>query len=1103
MDIDVRIWLEDLGLGDYAAAFEENFIDGEVLAHLTSDDLKEIGVTAVGHRRKLLEVIAKLGEDVIGPEDAANEKDEAETASQRAGERRQVTVLFADICGFTNLSSSIDSEEVHELLAVYFEVADGIINDFGGTVDKHVGDSVMAVFGAPISHGNDAERAVRAAMAIQGAMPDISEHVERTLQTHIGIASGEVVASGVGPDSHYTVIGDSVNLAARLTDKAQAGEILVSEVVHQSVSGTISATEMGDVSVKGLSNPVRVHSVQGSQTSSETQRATPFLGRMAEIQQFKIALDLCKGAERGQLIQVRGDPGIGKTRLTDEYCRLAADTGFSCHRMLILDFGVGQGQDPIRSLVRSLLELPTGEGLDDRRAAAEKAIAKGLVTEEKEVHLNDLLNLPQSPEDQVLYDAMDNQTRNTGKVGTVVALVRALSVRLPSLMVFEDIHWADNLVLKQIASLGLGVADRPVMIVVTSRVEGDPIDPAWRGSLAGTPFMTLDLGPLSEADAMGMAANFVDTANQLARSCVERAAGNPLFLEQLLRSAQEAGDEQVPGSIQSIVQARLDRLPTADRAAIQTASVLGQRFTLAALQRLIGDAAYNCEKLVGHQLIREQGEGYLFTHALIRDGVYGSLLRARRNELHLAAADWFAGQDLPLHAEHLECAGHTEAAKAYLQAAEEQKAALRFESAQRLVERGIAVAENAEILFELYCLLGELLRELGEPEESIAAYYEALSRHSDGVEKCLALLGIAEGKRIVERIDEALDLVNQAQPIAETKDLIEVLMRLHHLRGNLLFPKGDIAGCETGHRQSITYARQIGSTEGEARGLGGLGDAAYVAGRMRTSHDTLSRCVKISRENGYGRTEVANAAQVCHTKIYLLELHEALAQARTTIDVALRVGHSRAELNAAAAALFAAVELNDWSSAEMFCEHVLVLGEKLGSVRFSQEGMAFKCVYLNAIGRHQEALESIDRAISGARKLGMAFGGPRMLGHLIRVSRDTKDQDKAIAEAENIISGGCVGHNQPFFYRDAIEVMLQRQDWVQVQRHADSLEAFSAQESLPWSDFYVARARALASWHSHQRTADSGVVLQRLRDDAVRLGIQSSVPAIDQALNAE
>ena len=542
-------------------------------------------------------------------------------------------------------------------------------------------------------------------------------------------------------------------------------------------------------------------------------------------------------------------------------------------------------------------------------------------------------------------------------------------------------------------------------------------------------------------------------------------------------------------------------MPATEKAVVQAASVLGQRFALAALRHLIGDDDYDCYRLVSQQLIREQGGDYLFAHALVRDGVYGSLLRNRRNKLHLAAADWFAGKDMPLRAEHLDCADHSDAAEAYLQAAEEQQAALRLESALRLAERGVIIARDQNVLFSLNCKVGELLRELGEPERSIDAYQEALSHRSNDVQHCLALLGIAEGKRIVERIDEGLELLELAQPFAEAHALTDVLMQLHHLRGNLLFPKGDIEGCEAGHRQSIKYAKQLGSSEGEARGLGGLGDAAYMAGRMRTSHDVLSQCVEISREHGYRRTEVANAAQVCQTKIYLLELRDALKMARRTIEAACLVGHDRAELNAAAAALFAAVELSDWQCAEEFSENVLELGERLGAVRFSQESLAFKGVHLNAMGRQAEALVSINQAIAEARGLGLSFGGPRMLGHLIRITNDRETQDQAIKEAEDIIAAGCVGHNQPFFYRDAIEVMLQREDWEQVEKHAAALEAFAEQEALPWSDFYVARARALAACHITPDAHETPAILTRLQQEAVGYGLQSALPAIEQALD--
>lgn len=1100
MEIDVRAWLEGLGLGEYASAFEEHCVDGQVLAHLTADDIKEIGVTAVGHKRRLLEAIAALGDSESSGSEIAQAVPEALDTPQRASERRQVTVLFADICGFTKLSSSIDSEEVHKLLAAYFELADSIISGFGGTVDKHIGDSVMAVFGAPVSQGNDAERAVRAAIAIQEAMPGVSERIGRPLEVHIGVASGEVVASGVGSDSHYTVIGDSVNLAARLTDKAQAGEVYVSEVVRQSITEAVAVTDKGELSVKGLTAPVRVYSVHGNQTCSAPRPAGPFVGRLAEVRQFKIALEACLDAGQGQIIKIRGEAGIGKTRLTDEFCRLASELGFVCHRSLILDFGVGKGQDPIRTLVRSLLELSSGDDNENRHAAIRRAIVEGTVAEKHEAHLHDLLDLPQSPENQALYDAMDNVTRNAGKAETVVMLVSKLSARFPRLIVFEDLHWADKLVFRQVAELGRCAAEAPVMIALTSRIEGDPLDAVWRGQVAGTPFMTLDLGPLSRADAMGMAANFVDTADKFAQTCVDRAAGNPLFLEQLLSSAGEAGAVHVPGSVQSLVQARIDRLSAADKAAVQAASALGQRFSLTALRHLIDDAGYDCSQLVAHQLIREQGEDYLFTHALVRDGVYGSLLRSRRDELHLAAADWFAGSDLPLRAEHLERAGHKGAAEAYRAAAEVQISALRLERARRLVERGIALAEEAATLFMLHCMLGELLRELGEPEQSIEAYQEALAGHSNESERCLAILGVAEGMRIVERTNEALGLLDEAQPIAEALGMKDALMRLHHLRGNLLFPKGDIAGCEAGHRQSIALAKEIGSTEGEAKGLGGLGDAAYVAGRMQTSHDILSECVEICRQYGYGRTEVANAAQVCHTKIYLLKLRETVELGRATIEAARRVGHDRAELNACAACLFAATELSDWSIAEEFANHVLALGERLGSVRFSQEAMAFRGLLLNAQGRSREALVSIRQAIEEARELGLSFGGPRMFGHLIRITEDPGEQDRARSEAETIIENGCVGHNHFFFYRDAIELMINRCNWNEVCRYADALAEFPPGEKLAWPEFYVARAREIVSWERGTRDHQAISALGRLMEAARGYGLVSSIPAIERAL---
>ena len=1098
---DIRQWLEELGLGKYAGTFVEHEVDLEVLPELSDADLKDLGIP-LGPRKKLLKAIAALGDGtgIAGKASAELTSPQPSGAATPAGERRHVTVLFADLSGYTKLSATIDAEEAHALLGHYFDRVDGIIRDHGGTVDKHIGDSVMAVFGAPVSHGNDPERAVRAADAIRQAMPGLVGQLGWPLDVHIGVASGQVVASGIGADTHYTVIGDSVNLAARLTDAAGPGEILIAAAVERAVAEIVEVEDRGNIAVKGLTEPVRVYEVRGTRGASEGRDDRPFVGRRAEIRQLIGALDTCLEAGNGQVIYLRGEAGIGKTRLIEEFRRLSVARGFVSHRALVLDFGVGKGQDPIRTLVRSLLEIPPGSDAAVRSAAAERAFTNNLLDRDRTVHLNDLLDLPQSVEQRSLYDAMDNATRNTGKRKTVAALVRRLSVQRPLTVVVEDLHWADELVLDHLAELAREASGCRLLMAMTSRIEGDPLDQAWRASIAGTPLMTVDLGPLGQDDAMALAEKYFDAASQFALSCVERAAGNPLFLEQLLRSAEEAGDGQVPGSVQSIVQARLDKLAPADKAAVQAASVLGQRFSLEALQHLVGVAQYTCAGLVDHHLIRPEGDDFLFAHALVQEGVYESLLKSRRQELHQRAADWFATRDPELRAGHLERAGDARAARAYLEAAQEQIAAYRFQRARQMTERGLSVANDRAIIYKLTCQLGDILRELGAADRSIEAFEQSLANAADDAQTCHAWLGLAEGMRIVDRIDEALALLDKAQPVAEAEGLSEILMRLHHLRGNLLFPKGDIEGCKAEHQRSLTYARQVGSAEGEARGLGGLGDAAYVGGQMRTSHDELSRCVEICRQHGLGRVEVANSAQICHTKVYLLQFREAVASGSAIIEAARRVGHDRAALNAELASLFALTELAEWQRAKRHIERALELVDRLGALRFRASPLAFLGRVLKAEGRDTDALARAREAVQLALEMGGSFEGPRALGCLARVTEDRSEQQSALAEAERIVARGCVGHNQLYFYRDAIEVSLEQEDWGEVERYSEAFTEFAALEPLPWSDFFIARGRALVAVARGRHDMTTMNQLRCLRDEAQQVGLKDAFPALEAAL---
>jgi class 3 adenylate cyclase/tetratricopeptide (TPR) repeat protein len=1099
--VDIAAWLRELGLERYEEAFRHNDIDAEILLNLNADDLRDMGVTSVGHRRRLLDAIASLrmpepGSSAVSFPPAMP----IAPTPARDGERRQVTVLFADLVGYTRLSNELDAEEVHQLLGAFFERVDGIVERYGGSVDKHIGDCVMAVFGAPTAHGNDAERAARAALAIRDAMRALSAATGQDLEVHLGIASGQVVAGGTGSATHqaYTVTGESVNLASRLTDRAAAGEILISDQVRRLLLEGFRLDRHGALELEGVAEQVKTWRLIGRLESAEARRR-PFVGRRAELRQLEGALAACLEAGGGQPVHVRGEAGIGKTRLVEEFRRRAADKGFACHTGLVLDFGAVTGQDAIRALVRGLLGLGLGSARSEAEQAAARAIDDGLVIEDNRVHLNDLLDLPQPLELRALYDAMDYARRNEGKRATVASLVKNSSRHDPLLLVIEDAHWADRLTLDHVASLAQVVADCPALLVTTSRIEGDPLDPAWRQTIGTSPLMTIDLGPLRPREAEALASAYVDASAELARRCVERAAGNPLFLEQLLSHAEE-GEEAVPGSVQSLVQARLDRLEPADKAALQAAAVLGQRFALDELRHLIQSPNYACGAPVTHHLVRREGEEMLFAHALIRDAVYDSLLKVRRRELHRRAAAWFAERDLALCADHLDRAGDPDAPRAYLEAARQQSAGYRMERALALAERGLALAKAPETVHALQCIQGDLLRERGEIERSIAAFESALEVAEDDTQRCLALIGLAAGMRIIDRIDDALNILDRAQVMASAQQLDRELSQIHYYRGSLYFPLGKIEGCLEQHELARQRAREAGSVEDEARALSGLGDAYYMRGRIRTAHEHFDRCIEICREHGFGRIEIANLSMRGDTRLYLNQLAAALEDARTAVREAAKVGDQRAEITARMAYAYVGIEMGRRDEANIALEPILRMGRRLGARRFEAHAL-YLLAYIEALGGDRvEAKALAEEAVAVARETVPTFVGPWALAVLALAAEDAATRRQTRAEAEDLLREDCVSHNYLWFYRLAMDACLEEGDWDGVERYAAALEAYTRPEPSPWSDFYIARGRVLAAHGRGQRDEELTAELERLAEEARRVGLRIALPALEAAL---
>lgn len=1115
MSEDVNKWLEALGLGKYAATFAEHDVDFRALPALSEQDLKELGVS-LGHRRILQQAIATLPEsdEALSESQSSSDVSLADTASLAAwerhpGERRPVTMLFADITGSTALTEKLDVEETHDLLYGATQKMCQVLENNRGTVCRFMGDGVMGMFGAPVASEYHAVDGCEAALEMQRAIRDYGSEVKASygseLQIRVGLHSGEVVVLtvGEGEDVEYDASGPTVPIAARMEQIANPGEVYLTAATQALAASRIDTETLEPVSVKGVSEPVAIFALRGVRSAEEavTNAArTTFVGRRAELNQFMGMLDTCIEEGHGQTVYVRGDPGIGKTRLVEEFARAATEKGASIQRGLVLPFGVGKGQDAIRSLVRSLLGISAGSAKAARQQAVETALTHGWVGADQVVFINDLLDLPQPTELRALYDAMDNATRNEGKQAVVSTLVTTESNTQPILTTVEDVHWADAITLAHLAALTKTVTECSALLVMTSRVKGDQLDQSWRTTIDGSPFFTIDLGPLRKQDSIALISEFIDSADPLGERCLERAAGNPFFLEQLLRAAQEGSAESLPDSIQTLVLARMDQLDSENKQALRAAAVIGQHFELDALRHLLDDTAYDCRGLVEHHLVRPEGLGYLFAHALIQEGVYASLLKGQRRDLHRRAARFFGERDPVLHAEHLDRAGDAEAPCAYLAAARHQAGQNRYERALQLTNRALEIVPDTKS-FALRCLEGELLRNLGSVPESISAYGRASEVAVAEVDRCRAWIGVAEGLRITEEHDALLELLKDAGVLAEAHALSPELARICQLRGNVHFMRGEIAACLRANATSLEHARDAGSPEVEAQALGALGEAEFARGRIISAYGYYHRCIELSREHGLGRIIAANLPMRGHTLLYRNDLEAALNDCRSAAELAAKIRQPRAEMVALVVGSYVA-DMGDPTVGKEWITSCLRIARRLGARIFEAISLEHLGRFAVQEGAHIEAERLTQEAVTIVRESesGMQFTGSKVLGALALVTGNPDERRSTLKEGEELLRSSAFGRNFLWFYRDAMEVCLQMAEWDEVNRYAQALEEYTSAEPLPWSDFFIARGRALSAFGRGKRDDATTKELKRLRDEAERLGFNVAIPALDEAL---
>ena len=379
----------------------------------------------------------------------------------------------------------LDPEDVHALLQRLFALVDPTVERFGGTIDKHIGDATMALFGAPLARGNDAERAVRAALEIQTAVPALASGLPSALAVHIGIATGEVVASSVGSQQHrgYTVTGEAANVAARLLERAGAGETFVSDAVYRATSHVVSYEAVGSLTLKGVANLVETW--QPTSLRSTASDASTLVGRRSELGQLRAVLDACVNGSSGAAVLIRGEAGIGKTRLTDELQSIAVVSGMTCTAGFVLDFGTARGHGAARTVVAGLLGLGSGATVEAVENAIDDLLQAHQLEPDDALFLRDLLEIPHSEAARKLYEAMDTAARTHGKERVVTTLVQYAAGRRPLLVTVEDVHWADPEALSFLAAVSRATALSPTVLVMTTRPEGDMLDAQWHSRAAG------------------------------------------------------------------------------------------------------------------------------------------------------------------------------------------------------------------------------------------------------------------------------------------------------------------------------------------------------------------------------------------------------------------------------------------------------------------------------------------------------------------------------------------------------------------------------------------------------------------------------------------
>ena len=985
-------------------------------------------------------------------------------AATPADERRQVTVLFADLSGYTAVSERMDPEAVKGLVDRCLRRLGDEVTRHGGTVDKYIGDNVMAIFGAPVAHEDDEERAVRAALGMQAAMEGINSDLAlrhgASFQLRVGINTGEVLAGAVGDG--YTVIGDTVNVAARLQAAGRPGTVTVGERTYRATAGEVEYHELTPLHLKGKAEPVPAWEAAGLLAAQPTRRttarvATPLVGRDDELALMESLYGRVARERRPHLVTLIGQAGVGKSRLLHEFRqRVEAGTEESpaFREGRCLPYGSGVVYWALSEVIRAdagIRDEDTAEQAwerikdyacdllvhdDSEREAVERRAA--LVAR--------LLGI-EVPDDAMPVEGEDPQKLRESFFSAIRATMEARAGQQPLVLAFEDIHWADHGMLDLIEYLAQWVRG-PLLLLCLARDELLEHRAAWGGGRRGATSIFLD--PLTPDETRTLVSALLpesDDTQRAAELVATRAGGNPFFAEEMARLLAEEGSvetAELPGTVQALLAARLDSLEPHERQLLQQASVVGRTFWEGSVAGVASEARFNLQDTLmslqekdlvvpstGSQLAGEPE--YAFKHVLIRDVAYGMLPKSVRSTKHFEVGRFIeerAGdrtdEVVTVLAEHYgraavlaEEAGTPDDELArvhgkalhFLEAAGDA-AALLYSNPEAFkhyrAARDIRCAHDPATVARVGEKQGDVALRMGRVDAAIEVWDECLEFHrsqedlrrmGDLHRKIgAALWHKGERKQALDHYQKGTNLLKDGPPCLE-------LVRLYEEAAWLYMHAGDNMLAIYASEKALRLAERLGETRAASRAHGIFGRVFGRIGDSAKARENLERSVELARGSDEGETIRALLALGNHLEISDADYGAAETAYVEALAIAQRVGDLPAQVELHAALATLAVYRGDWQAVEAFTEDSAELAEREGLVGKLCLPYASRGLLRWRVGDWEGAERSFRRAAELADQVGwseISFSALLGLATVLRDRGEYGDAETVLAQALDV-----------------------------------------------------------------------------------------------------